>query len=236
MTPEPLHAHIRETALKTMLRAPEDLAHPFATDLQNRPEPGPTPGISPCRSSEKSPDGCIQTALARKPRVSPFRIEPFTVWRRQRRISRPQGKDTAMTTTRSAIATLVAAGLVATVTATLPANPAIDSRLTISPTETAETGHDLTLGADGLLPATANASGVGLTQTAARRTSKKFRNVTAVPGRSGLARRHQKRVRRANSATNSNQAALDCSIQSHPDCQPSGNGTTEHFFTLELGN
>ena len=26
--------------------------------------------------------------------------------------------------------------------------------------------------------------------------------------------------------------ALDCSIQSHPDCQP---GPAEHFFTVEIG-
>jgi len=37
MTPEPFHAGIRETALRNMLRAPEDLAYPLVTDLHDRP-------------------------------------------------------------------------------------------------------------------------------------------------------------------------------------------------------
>ena len=37
MTPKPLHTGIRVAALKAILRAPEDLAYPFATDHQNRP-------------------------------------------------------------------------------------------------------------------------------------------------------------------------------------------------------
>ena len=139
----------------------------------------------------------------------------------------------AMTITRSAITTIIAAGLAATATTAMPASAAIDSRTT---SNLIETGHDMTLGNDGLIPATVGTNQAELTQIATRRTPKRRRINTAVPRRSGLARRHQKSIRQAKRPTDTGQAALDCSIQSHPDCQPSGDGTTEHFFTIELGN
>lgn len=140
-----------------------------------------------------------------------------------------------MTTTRSTIPTLIATGLVAVVAAALPACAATHNRLTTGPTQTAEAGHDLTLGGKALFPAAASADKAEPMHMAAGRTNKKLRIRTAVPRRTGLARRHRATVKPAGRAANNSQAAIDCSIQSHPDCQPSGNGTTEHFFTVEIG-
>lgn len=138
-----------------------------------------------------------------------------------------------MTITRSAITTIIVAGLAATVATAIPASAAIDSRLISS---LIATGYNISPGNHELIPATVGANKAELTQIATRRTPKRRRINTAAPGRSGLARRHQKSIRQVKPATNTGQAALDCSIQSHPDCQPSGSGTTEHFFTIELGN